>query len=377
MIYFLNYQYCPNIASENRLQGYYRALDGLGVRTTVVYVHPNKNYDKVKGSYTNIRFVYLWNSIMLYRGFFRNLTLNRYLKKFVEQLKPGDIVYTYNVSIITKMCEEVDGIKVFAERTEHPGASTGFPCPQLALPPEALRNTLQKLSGLFVISQTLKDYYESVGVDSSKIHIINMTVDIERFKEIQKEKTEKYIAYCGTASNNKDGVDQLIKAFALVIEHHPMYKLYIIGNAPSKNQQFDNLNLVKSLGIEDKVVFTGLVPSERMPQLLKNAEILALARPDNLQAKFGFPTKLGEYLLTANPVVVTSVGEIPLFLKDGVSALLVEPDDPKLFAEKLNWVIENPEKAKKIGKTGKTIAEKCFNSETETQKLLSIMKTST
>ena len=48
--------------------------------------------------------------------------------------------------------------------------------------------------------------------------------------------------------------------------------------------------------------------------------MLVLARPDNIQAKGGFPTKLGEYLATGNPVVVTKVGEIPNYLIDGVNA---------------------------------------------------------
>lgn len=70
-----------------------------------------------------------------------------------------------------------------------------------------------------------------------------------------------------------------------------------------------------------------------MPQMLKNAEALVLDRPNSLQAQYGFPTKLGEYLLTGNPVVVTKVGDIPLYLKDGVSALLSEDRNPKEFAE--------------------------------------------
>ena len=374
MIFFLNFAYCPNTAPENRMQSYYHALDKINVKATVVYIHPDNHYSRVHTLYKNISIEYLWNSYMLYRGPFRKLTLYRYIHKFKKRLKDGDIVYTYNVSLLTKMCEEIKGVRVFAERTEHPKASDGFPNPLLALSDPEIIMTLNNLTGLFVISKPLKEYYEGLEIDPSKIHIINMTVDADRFMGIKKNpNSEKYIAYCGTASNNKDGVDQLIKAFALVVKRHPEYKLYIIGSTPSKKQRFDNYELVKELGIESSVVFTGVIPAVQMPQMLKNAEILALDRPDNLQAKYGFPTKLGEYLLTGNPVVVTRVGDIPLFLKDGESALLSDPNNAQDFADKLCWAIEKPDKAKAIGENGKKVAEQSFNNLTETQKIVNII----
>ena len=374
MIYFLNFSYCPNTAPENRLQGYYHALDKMNVKATVVYIHPDNHCSRNSTKYKNISTEYLWNPYMPYRGPFRRLTLFRYIHRFLNRLKEGDIVYTYSLSLLTKMCEEVNGVSVFAERTEHPEATVAFPNPLLALSDAEIITTINHLSGLFVISNPLREYYENLGIDPSKIHVLNMTVDVERFKNIKKAACrEKYIAYCGNVSNNKDGVDILIKSFALVCKKRPDIKLFIIGKTPSQTEASDNLRLIKSLGIEERIVFTGVVSSEQMPQLLKDAMVLALARPDNLQAKYGFPTKLGEYLLTENPVVVTSVGDIPLFLKDGVSALISEPSDVEMFAEKLLWALDNPGEASAVGKAGAAVAAEFFNSDIETKKLLSVI----
>lgn len=374
MIYFLNFSYCPNTAPENRLQGYYHALDKMNVKATVVYIHPDNHCSRNSTKYKNISTEYLWNPYMPYRGPFRRLTLFRYIRRFLKRLRAGDIVYTYSLSLLTKMCEEVKGVRVFAERTEHPEATVAFPNPLLALSDAEIITTINHLSGLFVISNPLREYYENLGIDPSKIHVLNMTVDVERFKNIKKAACrEKYIAYCGNVSNNKDGVDILIKSFALVCKKRPDIKLFIIGKTPSQTEASDNLRLIKSLGIEERIVFTGVVSSEQMPQLLKDAVVLALARPDNLQAKYGFPTKLGEYLLTENPVVVTSVGDIPLFLKDGVSALISEPSDVGMFAEKLLWALDNPGEASAVGKAGAAVAAEFFNSDIETKKLLSVI----
>ena len=200
-----------------------------------------------------------------------------------------------------------------------------------------------------------------------------MVADPARFNNLVKQQTEPYIAYCGTATNTKDGVDELIKAFAKTVARHPEYKLYIIGSTPSKKQRFDNYELVRELGIDKNVKFTGVVPSSAIPQMLKNASILALDRPNNLQAKYGFPTKLGEYLLTANPVVITSVGDIPLFLKDNESALIAKPQDAKCFSDKLSWAIDHPQEASAIGLKGKQVCEEHFNSMIETKKIIDII----
>ena len=146
--------------------------------------------------------------------------------------------------------------------------------------------------------------------------------------------------------------------------------MYIIGKTPSASDESGNLQLIETLGLKDRVVFTGVVPAADMPQLLTNAAVLALARPDNLQAKNGFPTKLGEYLLTGNPVVVTKVGDIPLFLKDGESALLAEAGNSQEFADKLCWALENPKEAQVIGKNGREVAMQNFNSAIETEKII-------
>ena len=150
--------------------------------------------------------------------------------------------------------------------------------------------------------------------------------------------------------------------------------MYIIGKTPNKNQAFSNGNLVKELNLEEKVIFTGAVPYTDVPQLLIDAEILALDRPDNKQAKYGFPTKLGEYLMTGNPVVITHVGDIPLFLTDNETALIAAPDNEISFAEKLIWALENPAEAKDIGIQGRQLAMKCFNGTIEGNKIMQIIK---
>ncbi|MCF2658963.1 glycosyltransferase family 4 protein [Parabacteroides distasonis] len=360
--------YHPNTAYTNRVFSFLRGFSELGVDTEVVFLAPDKDRSKVQDLFPHITFHYMWEKMPFSNRIINKLAEEYYGWKFSRMLKAGDVVFLTNFGNIFFRVIGKRGVKVIHEKTEHPDVYSfkGFNVARY-------KQEVPKVDGLFVISTALRDYFASLGVDKAKIEIVNMTVDYNRFAGLIKQPTEKYIAYCGTASNNKDGVDELIKSFAIVHQSYPEVKLYIIGETPDKEDVSGNLKLIKDLGLQDVIVFTGIISYANMPQVLKNATILALDRPDSLQAKCGFPTKLGEYLLTENPVVVTKVGDIPLFLQDGQSALLAEERNPEEFASKIIWILEHPSEAAEIGKKGAKVALLEFNYLTETKKILNMI----
>jgi glycosyltransferase involved in cell wall biosynthesis len=370
MFYFIPISYdTVAFAAINRCKAYINGFSELGIDTTVICYGDDKKYAEYKLS----RVKY---------SVFRNPFTNKWLSYISQlfyviwlllKLKKGDVVFCYGSAWLWyQIIKWKKGVKVYVEYTEKPeivGIGGKFLTPSY----NSFYKACAKLDGLIVISTALREWFVTQGVDINKINIINVIVDSSRFEGIKKQPSERYIAYCGTASNNKDGVDQLIKAFALVANRHPDVKLYIIGKTPDNSQAFDNAQLVDQLGLTDRVIFTGPVDMDLMPQIIINAEVCALARPNNEQARYGFATKMGEYLLSGNPVVVTKVGDFPLFLKDGESALLADADNINSFAEKLDWCLTNIEEAKIIGEKGKQIACKHFNNITETKKLVSAL----
>lgn len=375
MFYIIEYSYNPNTASCNRLFGYFRQWDKMGIEAIVYYLAPNAEHDKVTEKFQHIKFEYCWNKLIPYKKFIKRYFINKYIQKIIKQLVPGDVVYTYSISLITEQCLTVSGVKVFAEVTEHPKACCNVYDPTLIIDEVSYSKTIMHLDGLFVISNALKEYYQECGIQPSKIHIINMTVDATRFSNVKKTHTQtRYIAYCGTVSNKKDGVDELIKAFYYVVKKYHDCKLMIIGKTPRKHEKSDNVALIQKLHLTNNVIFTGMVSSNEIPQILMNADVLVLDRPDNIQARYGFPTKLGEYLLTGNPVVITSVGDIPLFLQDGVSALIAQPSNAEDFAAKVLWALDNEKEALIIGEKGKQVALKSFNSIIEAEKIISTIQ---
>ena len=214
---------------------------------------------------------------------------------------------------------------------------------------------------VFVISSQIKDYFIENGVRDEKLVIYPMVVDPRRFNGIEKKNRGfNYIAYCGNLSNSKDGLADLIEAFGR--SHAKVtHKLLLIGDKPSEAEMSLYRELIMKYKIQGNVVFLGRVSREEMPQVLSDADLLVLCRPNNHQAKGGFPTKLGEYLATGNPVLVTDVGDISKYIIDGENGYLSSPNDVEAFSQKMDLILSDYAKAMKVGEKGKDLVYDEFN----------------
>ena len=155
----------------------------------------------------------------------------------------------------------------------------------------------------------------------------------------------------------------------------PEIHLVLIGKGDLPEEELVIRNLVKGLEIHHRIHLLGQLSRTEIPAYLCNAKILALARPKSLVADAGFPSKLTEYLSTGNPIVVTRVGEIPLFLKDQENAFLCDSDSIQAFADSLEFVLSNYEFAKKVGEKGMELTATIFNYNFQARRMIDFIRT--
>lgn len=257
-------------------------------------------------------------------------------------------------------------LKAVQERTEYPFIH----CRKTIIGKLSLAINLNflipRFDGLFVINHTLEKYFRKYVGASKPIEIINMIVDPSRFKLSAQKRilNYSYIAYCGTINDKKDGVDILLKAYIQALSKGEIpgsLKLVLIGEYEKSSFRDTLVRLIDNSGYSDNIVFTGKVSRDDMPGYLCYAEALLLARPNSKQAEGGFPTKLGEYLATGKPVILTNTGEVGYFLKDGVNAFIAEPGSIDSFVSKIGLVFSNYEMALEVGRKGELLVQKEFN----------------
>lgn len=91
----------------------------------------------------------------------------------------------------------------------------------------------------------------------------------------------------------------------------------------------------RGLGLEDRVVFKGLVPHEHLPAILRDSDVFILP-----SLREGLPLALLEAMGCGLAVVATRVGGIPAVLRDGENARVVDPGDSRQLRAALESLLD-------------------------------------
>lgn len=173
-------------------------------------------------------------------------------------------------------------------------------------------------------------------------------IDKNIIDESDTGKGEKIIAATGRLNKQKNH-PLLIKAFKLIHEKHPDYKLIIYGEGPERNR---NEVLVKELGLNDCVLLPGAIND--VIKTIRNASIYVLSSDFE-----GMPNALMEAMAVGLPCISTDCpcGGPRELIENGITGILVPVCDEKSLSEAMLWMIENPTEAKAMGQKAMSILE--------------------
>lgn len=216
---------------------------------------------------------------------------------------------------------------------------------------------------LFLMTDELIDFYGRYSGKKCIIQKLPMTVDFSRFENVLQNRRCSYIFYAGGLSDRKDGVERLIHAFDKISHVYPDIYLKIAGGSNDEIQEKKFLNLINHYHLQDRINLLGYVNREDIPRYLCSAKIVVLPRPDSLQARGGFPTKLGEYLAAGIPVITTRVGEIPRYLLEDEVFFISSDHIEEELINKIKYILSNYQQAKEVAYRGKIAAQKYFSLE--------------
>jgi glycosyltransferase involved in cell wall biosynthesis len=136
------------------------------------------------------------------------------------------------------------------------------------------------------------------------------------------------ILYAGNLLESK-GIDDLVRAFALLRQRGLACGLRIIGEGPHRAAVHA---VARDLGLEDTVEWSAFLPQDAMPMEYGRSSVVVLPTRGNEE---GLGLTLVEALLAGAAVVGTSAGGIPEIVRDGETGLLARAGDPADLADKL------------------------------------------
>jgi glycosyltransferase involved in cell wall biosynthesis len=206
-------------------------------------------------------------------------------------------------------------------------------------------------SAIIAVSGHVAEYVESFGVPRERIHVTPNAVSPRRFAADDRPASDPQSFTVGFVGTLKPwhGVELLIDAFDRLRRTHPRARLLIVGDGPQRHALESD---VAARGLSPLTRFTGPVPSDDVPDLLRSMDV-AVAPYPAIKPFYFSPLKIFEYMAAALPVVSSEVGELGQLIRDGVTGLLVPPGDAAALGAAIERLANDPTLRQRLGRSAR------------------------
>ncbi|NVN94320.1 MAG: glycosyltransferase [Bacteroidetes bacterium] len=351
--------FCPfeRLQNVNNIQG---EISGVN------YYYPNWRWSKNK--FTRV----LFDRLIALFYTFRRINLEHKKRKFDFIFISNDFIY---ILFLFLPFLKIKRIKTIFITDEYPTPIRIYLKNNIPKWKSITYNIIFKyFTAMVFMTENLSRFFNNFAQKPS--FIMSTITDTSRFDNksdtISDKSIRKYICYMGNLELSKDNVDNIIRAFEKIKDFHTEIDLYIYGESSIKDMNFIK-NLIVNLSLETRVILKGRIDFNEVPKILKNAYILVSSQPKTKRAEGGFPTKLGEYMASNVPTLITDVGEITKYVKDQENVFICEAENDFKYAEKLNFIINNYDFAKKVALQGKIFLYENYDYKSVGKKLVDFL----
>ncbi|MET4094674.1 glycosyltransferase family 4 protein [Arthrobacter sp. UYCu712] len=158
--------------------------------------------------------------------------------------------------------------------------------------------------------------------------------------------------YIGTVSSlvGYEGLDDLVRAFALLAPDFPQLRLLIVGDGvagPALQEQ------VRTLGLSGRAIFTGRVPRDLAPLYHQALDVFVVPRKDLDVTRAVTPLKPVEALASARPVVGSDLPALREIIDDGGNGLLAPAASPGELARTISALLSDGSRRASMGLAGR------------------------
>ena len=228
-----------------------------------------------------------------------------------------------------------------------------------------IRRLLNKSDAIHFTSNFDRDRFFEFTKMRHKYFVVPNGVELEKLSyqikysgnslKYELYKNKKYILYLGRLNFIK-GLDILIKAFAKILrEFNDLY--LILAGPDNENYSKKLMNIIISMNLKKKIIFTGLLGYDEKIEILKNALIFVLP---SYSENFG--NVVVEAMACGTPVITSDKVGINKEVEEANAALIVKTDIDDLI-NGMNKLIKNEELRKTISANGRKLVEAKYDIE--------------
>jgi len=158
-----------------------------------------------------------------------------------------------------------------------------------------------------------------------------------------KNKDKEIIFACPGRLDYLKGQDVLLNSIK-VLDNKNVH-VYIIGEGKQKKKLIE---MSKEFKISENTHFLGRLSHDELMEFLKKTYCVIVPSRDEA---FGYVNI--EAMSVEVPVIASSVGGIPEIIRDGIDGFLFSPEDSLDLAEKIKFLIDNPDIRNQMGKNAR------------------------
>lgn len=194
---------------------------------------------------------------------------------------------------------------------------------------------------LLTVSQHNRRYLQAIGVPAEKLAVVRCGVSLapRADRPLYQARLRYRIGSLGRLVEKK-GMDDLVRAVALLRERRYDIELSIAGDGPLREPL---QALVAEHGLQDRVHFEGALGHAAVAEWLRTLDVFALAcKVDARGDVDGIPVVLMEAMSQRVPVVSTRLSGIPELVMHERTGLLAGASDPESLARMLARALDDP-----------------------------------
>jgi len=203
---------------------------------------------------------------------------------------------------------------------------------------QKIRRVYEKNIDLFIVpSEFVKNQLIINGFAAQKIVVIPHPAGLNNFI-VQPSQLEKYLFSFGRLDESK-GLKTLIEAFALLTanNNYPDLQLKIAGTGP---QEPELLKLAADYQLTERIKFLGQQDKAKLAELISGS--LAVIVPSLVHETFGLA--ILESFINGKAVIASRVGALGEIIQVEENGLLFEAGNKNDLKDKINWLLNNPDK---------------------------------
>lgn len=197
---------------------------------------------------------------------------------------------------------------------------------------EARREMFDRSRLVLCRSEQLAEKVAGLGCDPAKLRIMKTVLPEIGYVDRNPPSGGQWQIVQACRLVPKKGLATSLRAFAVFSKTFPGALFNIAGEGPMEAELRE---LAFSLGVVERVSFTGFLPQESLRHLYSRSHIFLHPSETAGGDVEGIPNSLLEAMASGLPVVATRHGGIPEVVTDGTSGLLCEERDHEAVAAAL------------------------------------------